>query len=99
MGIRTQNAFLDSTTYKYTSHSHEYQDNDRYAAVRFTYDLSPMSVLVSISYTPLYHFLTSACAIIGGVFTVIGIFDAMLYHGLHTLKGKSDIGKLGQLNG
>ena len=81
--------------YKYTAHSHEYQDNDRFAAARFTYDLSPMSVLVSISYTPLYHFLTSVCAIVGGVFTVIGIFDSILYHGLHTLQGKQEIGKLG----
>ena len=33
---------------------------------RFTYDLSPMSIVIEEKTVPLYHFLTSVCAIIGG---------------------------------
>ena len=85
----------ETNAYKYTAHSHEYQDNDRFAAARFTYDLSPMSVIATQSYMPFYHFITSACAIIGGVFTVIGLLDAVLYHGIESIRGKRRIGKLG----
>ena len=39
-------------------------------AVDFKYDLSPISIIASQKSMPTYHFLTSTCAIIGGVFTV-----------------------------
>ena len=29
---------------------------------------------------PAYQFLTSSCAIIGGVFTVIGLVEAIIHH-------------------
>jgi hypothetical protein len=39
------------------------------------------------------HFLTGVCAIIGGVFTVAGIIDALVYHSLKSLKKKVELGK------
>ena len=39
------------------------------------------------------HFLTSACAIVGGIFTVSGIVDAFIYHGSQAIKKKVDLGK------
>ena len=39
------------------------------------------------------HFLTSVCAIIGGIFTVAGIIDAFVYHGGQAIKKKVDLGK------
>ncbi len=42
---------------------------------------------------PLYHFLTSVCAIVGGIFTVIGFVDAAAFHGLNTLRAKVELGK------
>eukprot|EP00743_Colponemidia_sp_Colp-15_P007181 GILK01007755.1.p1 GENE.GILK01007755.1~~GILK01007755.1.p1 ORF type:complete len:396 (+),score=64.06 GILK01007755.1:57-1244(+) len=48
--------------------------------VFFIYDLSPFLVQVSERVIPFTHFLTSVCAIVGGVFTVAGIIDAVLYH-------------------
>lgn len=86
-------------TYQYTVNSHVYQDHVTHEmpAAKFTFDLSPMSVVVSQvdssvglivllhltqyhpcfcfccllwqTSTPFYKFLTSLCAIIGGVFT------------------------------
>lgn len=46
---------------------------------RFTYDLSPMSVVVEKTGRKWYDYLTSLCAIIGGTFTTLGLIDAVLY--------------------
>lgn len=65
--------------YKYTAHSNEYLETKDLPSVMFRYDLSPMSVRVSEVSTPFYHFITNACAIVGGVFTVIGIIDQIVH--------------------
>jgi hypothetical protein len=39
-----------------------------------------------------YHFLTTTCAIIGGVFTVAGIIDSILYNTIKYSK-KLELGK------
>ncbi len=41
-----------------------------------------------------YQFLTTSCAIIGGVFTVAGILDALLYQSFKVVK-KMNLGKQG----
>jgi hypothetical protein len=46
---------------------------------KFSYDLSPMAVVVSSKGRRWYDFITSVCAIIGGTFTVVGLLDAILY--------------------
>lgn len=38
-------------------------------------------------------FLTSTCAIVGGVFTISGIVDATVYHGQKMLRKKLEMGK------
>jgi hypothetical protein len=43
--------------------------------------------------TSFLHFLTSVCAIVGGVFTVSGILDAFVYHGAQAVRKKVDLGK------
>jgi len=83
------------TAYKYTVNSHEYQDNINYAGAKFTFDLSPMTVVMTTQTIPFYHFVTSLCAIIGGVFTVIGMFDSALFATYNAVAKKSAIGKLG----
>ena len=79
--------------YEYTVHSHTYQ-SDTIPTAKFTYDLSPVQILVEETRRPWYHFLTTSCAIIGGVFTVAGIVDAILYQTGKMLK-KMQIGKQG----
>jgi len=61
--------------------------------VFFMYDLSPITIKYTESHQSFAHFLTGICAIIGGVFTVAGIIDSMIYHSLKTLKKKIDLGK------
>jgi hypothetical protein len=54
--------------------------------------MSPIQLVVTERPKPLYHFLTSFCAVIGGVFTVAGIVDAMV-HGIGKIKKKVELGE------
>ena len=65
----------------------------RNAGVFFMYDLSPMMVQLTETRRSLTHFLTGVCAIVGGVFTVAGMVDGMLYHSQRALKKKIELGK------
>ena len=49
------------------------------------YELSPIMVKMEEHWRSTMHFLTSCCAIIGGLFTVAGIVDAMIYQGQRVL--------------
>lgn len=62
--------------------------------VFFFYDLSPIKVQITEVKSSFMHFLTSVCAIVGGVFTVSGILDAGVYQGERLIKKKMQIGKL-----
>lgn len=62
--------------------------------VFFFYDLSPIKVNIREYRESLVHFLTNVCAIVGGVFTVSGIVDGLLYHGHNVLRKKMELGKL-----
>lgn len=46
---------------------------------KFSYDLSPMAVLVSSKGRRWYDFLTSVCAIVGGTFTTMSMIDAVIH--------------------
>jgi len=59
----------------------------------FMYDLSPIMMKVGERGKTFSSFLTSVCAIVGGVFTVAGIFDSFIYHTSKNLKKKIDLGK------
>jgi len=54
-------------------------------SLNFSYDISPLAYELSGHTTPLADFLTQLCAIIGGVFTVIGLIDNVIYHGAASL--------------
>jgi thiol-disulfide isomerase/thioredoxin len=56
-----------------------YYDEVNVPEARFSYDLSPMSVVVEKQGRKWYDYLTSVCAIIGGTFTTLGLIDATLY--------------------
>jgi len=66
-----------------------------YALTRniFRYDLNPITVRYHEDRPPLYHFLTTICAIVGGTFTVAGIIDSCIFSATEILK-KFELGKL-----
>lgn len=46
--------------------------------IRFSFDLSPMSVIVTKEGRRWYEYMTSLCAIIGGTYTTLGLINATL---------------------
>lgn len=61
--------------------------------VFFIYEFAPMMVKYTEISKSFLHFLTSVCAIIGGVFTVSAIIDAMIYHSVRAIQKKIELGK------
>jgi hypothetical protein len=45
----------------------------------FVYELSPFMIEASRTRMPILHFFTKVCAIVGGVFTVLGVLDSILF--------------------
>lgn len=61
--------------------------------VFFFYDFSPLKILYTERHNSFLQFVTSICAIIGGIFTVSGIIDSLFYHGQKVIKKKIELGK------
>eukprot|EP01025_Chloroclados_australasicus_P008753 TRINITY_DN131_c3_g1_i1.p1 TRINITY_DN131_c3_g1~~TRINITY_DN131_c3_g1_i1.p1 ORF type:complete len:477 (+),score=32.38 TRINITY_DN131_c3_g1_i1:245-1675(+) len=81
----------DYDAYEYTVHSHTFNTEDVPAA-RIAYDMSPIQIVVTQQRRQWYHFLTTLCAIIGGVFTVLQLLDGLMYQSYQAFK-KEQIGK------
>uniref|UniRef100_M4BE25 Thioredoxin domain-containing protein n=2 Tax=Hyaloperonospora arabidopsidis (strain Emoy2) TaxID=559515 RepID=M4BE25_HYAAE len=60
----------------------------------FRFDISPLVIQVTADDTPFYHFITHLCAVIGGVFTILGLVDSGVFHAMNSIKKKQQIGKL-----
>jgi hypothetical protein len=52
------------------------------------YELAPFMITVTEAQVPLSHLATRLLAIVGGVFSVMGIIDALLFR-LNKLAGKN----------
>jgi hypothetical protein len=84
--------------YEYVAHSHTYTAAPGTGAVpsaKFSYDMSPIQIVVSEAPRAWYRFVTSMCAVVGGVFTVAGIVDGLIHSGRAALKKKVELGKHG----
>ncbi|XP_058846660.1 endoplasmic reticulum-Golgi intermediate compartment protein 3 isoform X3 [Acipenser ruthenus] len=57
------------------------------------YELSPMMVKFTEKQRSFTHFLTGVCAIVGGVFTVAGLVDSLIYHSARAIQKKIELGK------
>ncbi|CAF2060518.1 unnamed protein product [Rotaria magnacalcarata] len=68
-------------------------NNHQLPGTFFTYEISAIMVKFVERQRSLAQFLTSSCAIIGGVFTVSSLIDAFLYRGGCLLRQKMEIGK------
>lgn len=63
--------------------------------VFFMFEISPILVEVAEQTRSFVHFLTGVCAIVGGIFTVAGMIDSVVYHSLRSIQKKNQMGKLG----
>ena len=52
------------------------------------YDLSPVMMHITEKQKSFLHFVTNLCAIVGGVFTISGIADQILYRIIEKFKSK-----------
>lgn len=53
------------------------------------YDLSPVMVKLERAPRALGHFLTNLCAIVGGIFTVMGIVDRFVHHAVQRIRKRA----------
>ncbi|KAG6792485.1 hypothetical protein POTOM_001635 [Populus tomentosa] len=86
---------VHSNQYSVTEHfkKSELMRLDSLPGVYFIYDFYPIKVTFKEEHTSFLHFMTSICAIIGGIFTIAGIVDSFIYHGRKAIKKKMEIGK------
>merc|ERR1711972_685593 len=80
-------------TYAYRSHISFGHGGRVIPALWFKYDLNPITVRYHETRPPIYHFLTTVCAIVGGTFTVAGIIDSCIFSATEIFK-KFELGKL-----
>ena len=55
----------------------------------FMYSFSPFMVEVTNTRDSFFRLLTSVCAIVGGVFTIAGIIDSVLFHSSRLLRRRT----------
>lgn len=48
----------------------------------FHYDISPVKVVVQEESESFAAFVTKLCAVIGGIYTMVGLLDSVVYHSL-----------------
>lgn len=80
-------------TYAYRSYVSFSHGGRVVPAVWFRYDLTPITVKYHRRRPPIYSFVTTVCAIVGGTFTVAGIIDSFIFTASKVFK-KFEQGKL-----
>lgn len=70
----------------YEGKADAYVDTDLVPNAAFHYDISPVMVVVQEETQSLSSFVTKICAVIGGIYTVVGLLDNVVYHTTESLK-------------
>ncbi|XP_051169555.1 endoplasmic reticulum-Golgi intermediate compartment protein 3 [Leptopilina boulardi] len=94
--VRKDGSLLSTNQFSVTSHSKHVSPmsgDSGMPGIFFNYELSPLMVKYTETAKSFGHFATNLCAIIGGVFTVAGLFDAFLYHSIRAIEKKIELGK------
>ncbi len=83
---------INNYQYTYTSFG-EYGINE-ISTLYFRYDLSPITVEYKQYKETILNFFINICAILGGVFTVTGIIDAIIHKSVLLLMRKAEMNKI-----
>ncbi|GAA6042893.1 hypothetical protein JCM8097_002756 [Rhodosporidiobolus ruineniae] len=84
----------DLSSNKPTDNHGGHQTMHGYAGVPglfFNYEISPLMVIHKETRQSLAHFLTSTCAIVGGILTIAGLVDAFVYGQKQRLKAGGNV--------
>ena len=92
--IKPWGANAGFNVYEYTQHSHFMKAEKESPRAKFFFDPSPMQIYVSEERQKFYHFITTLMAIVGGVYSVMGIADGAVHNGIAMLR-KQNLGKQG----
>ncbi|XP_034836591.1 endoplasmic reticulum-Golgi intermediate compartment protein 3 [Maniola hyperantus] len=98
MYVKLDNTVLHTNQFSVTRHQKHVSNVNTESGMPgafFSYELSPLMVKYTEKERSVGHFATNICAIVGGVFTVAGIFDTLLYHSLNAFQHKVVLGKAG----
>lgn len=82
-------------TYQFTASSNALVGHFQVPAIYFRFDLSPITVQFTQKQVSFAHFLVQVCAIIGGVFTMLGLVSQFVHKSLAHVIKKAKEGKLG----
>lgn len=94
--VRADGSTLLTNQFSVTRHARQvslFSGESGMPGIFFNYELSPLMVKYTEKAKSFGHFATNACAIIGGVFTVAGLIDSLLYHSLKAIQKKIELGK------
>ena len=80
--------------YQYTYSSFGEFDSNEMPSMYFRYDLSPITVEYKQYKETFLNFFINICAILGGVFTVTGIVDAIIHKSVVLLLRKAEMNKI-----
>jgi thiol-disulfide isomerase/thioredoxin len=84
---------LPHRTYRYSFSSNQYEAQREAPMAVFTYDVSPLVIRETVVRVPLYQFITSLCAIIGGIVTLLGGLQTWIYLTMTSFERKRRLGK------
>lgn len=94
--VRADGSTLLTNQFSVTRHARQvslFSGESGMPGIFFNYELSPLMVKYTEKAKSFGHFATNACAIIGGVFTVAGLIDSLLYHSVRAIQKKIELGK------
>jgi len=73
----------------YEGKADAYVDTDLVPNAAFHYDISPVMVMMEERTQSFSSFVTKICAVIGGIYTVVGLLDNVVYHAGQSIKKMS----------
>lgn len=85
---------ISYNSYQYTANSFSDISLDRIPVLFFRYDLSPITVEYKHTKMSFLTFIINVFAILGGVFTVAGIIDAIIHKSVLILLRKAEMNKI-----
>ncbi|RHY98612.1 hypothetical protein DYB31_010468, partial [Aphanomyces astaci] len=94
--IDDSNFLLDvrSREYEFSVTSNQYNASGDVPAAVVTYDVAPLVIELRPYHVPLFRFVTSFFAIVGGAYTVLKVVDAGVFLALNSMQKKAQLGKL-----
>lgn len=80
--------------YKYLHYSSPFHSSRTLLpTIRMHFDITPIRVIIDETRKPVYKFMTSVFALVGGTFTFFGLLDSFVDNAHQTMKRKVNLGK------